>query len=122
MTTDTHMLHRNKGFKTWLTATLLAALLAAGLSAPALAGVRAQLDRNTVYEGDPVILIIESDGQHSGEPDLAALNRDFKVLGNSTSTRVSIINGRRSDKTSWTIQLEPRHKGKLTIPPVRVGS
>ncbi|MGB5305501.1 MAG: BatD family protein [Gammaproteobacteria bacterium] len=122
MTMDTHMLHRNKGFKTWLTATLLAALLAAGLSAPALAGVRAQLDRNTVFEGDPVILIIESDGQHSGEPDLAPLNRDFKVLGNSTSTRVSIINGRRSDKTSWTVQLEPRHKGKLTIPPVRVGS
>lgn len=105
-----------------LLATLLAGVFAACLSTPALAGVKAQLDRNKVYEGDPVTLIIETDGQHSGKPDLSMLNKDFKVLGNSTSTQVSIINGQRSGKTSWSIQLEPRHKGKLQIPPVRVGS
>ena len=101
---------------------LLAGLLSTCLAATALAGVNARLERNKVFEGDPVILIIESDGRQSGEPDLAALNRDFRVLGSSTSSQVSIINGRRSDKTSWTVQLQPLHKGKLQIPPVSVGN
>ena len=44
------------------------------------------------------------------------------MLGNSTSTQVSIINGRRTDKTSWTVQLAPRHRGKLQIPAINVGN
>ena len=116
------MMMQRKFFKTIFLATLQIAILSACLSAAALAGVRAQLDRNKVYEGDSVKLIIESDGRQSGEPDLATLNKDFKVLGTNTSTQVSIINGRRSDKTSWTVQLEPRQPGKLRIPPISLGS
>ncbi|MGB5442893.1 MAG: BatD family protein [Gammaproteobacteria bacterium] len=115
------MMQRRVFRNTFLT-TLLAVLLGTCLAATALAGVNARLERDRVYEGDPVILIIETDGRQQGEPDLAALDSDFRVLGSSTSTQVRIINGRRSDKTSWTVQLEPRHKGKLRIPPVSVGS
>jgi len=116
------MMLQQSGFKNTFLARLLAALLTACLSASALAGVQARLDRNKVYEGDPVLLIIETDGQQSGDPDLAALNKDFRILGNNTSSQVSIINGRRSDKTSWTVQLEPRHLGTLHIPPISIGN
>lgn len=102
--------------------TLLTGIFAACLAAPAQAEVIAQVDRNKVYAGDPLTLIIESDGQQSGQPDLSVLNKDFTVLGNSTSTQIRIINGRRSDKISWIIQLEPRNKGKLKIPPITVGN
>ncbi len=115
------MTMHKKTFRNTFLATLLSGLLFACLSAPVLAGVNARLDRNKVYEGDPVLLIIESDGRQAGEPDLSVLNKDFRVLGSSTSTRVSIINGRRSDTKSWNVQLEPRRLGTLRIPPVGVG-
>lgn len=115
MTQNQQSAHR---FLLWL----LAGLFALGLSFPALAAVSAHLDRNKVFEGDPVSLTIESDSRQTAEPDLSPLNRDFNVLGNSTSSQVSIINGRRSDRTSWTIQLEPRRLGTLRIPAIRVGS
>ncbi len=105
----------------YLTA-LVSGLLVVTLSLPCLAGVTAHLDRSKSYAGDPVTLTIESDGQQTGEPDLSPLNKDFKVLGTSTSSQVSIINGRHSSKTSWSVQLEPRHLGKITIPAVTVGS
>ena len=101
---------------------LITGLLALALSLPSLAGISARLDRNKVYEGDQVTLTIESDGQQTGEPDLAPLNKDFTVLGTSTSSQVSIINGLRSDRTSWIIQLEPRQRGKIQVPPLRVGN
>ncbi|MCF6211847.1 MAG: BatD family protein [Gammaproteobacteria bacterium] len=101
--------------------TLLTLLLML-TAGPSIAGVRATLDRNTIYAGDVFTLIIESDGQSSGQqPNLAPLERDFEVLGTSTSTQVSIINGRRSDKTRWHVQLQPRHRGQLRIPPLHVG-
>ena len=101
---------------------MLTALLIICQSVPALADVQARLDRNRVYEGDPVLLTIETDGQQSGRPDLAALDKDFRILGTNTSSEVSIINGRRSDKTSWNVQLEPRRLGTLHIPPINIGS
>lgn len=105
-----------------LLARLLTGLLISSLTLPALAAVSAYLDRNKIYEGDPVTLTITSDDRKAGEPDLSPLNKDFKVLGNSTSSQVSIINGRRSDKTSWSVQLEPRQLGKFRIPPLQVGN
>lgn len=116
------MMLQQRRFKNMFLASLLAVLLTACLSSSALADVQAKLDRNKVYEGDPVILVIETDGRQSGEPDLAALNKDFNILGSNTSSQVRIINGRRSDKTSWTVQLEPRHLGTLHIPPISIGS
>jgi hypothetical protein len=122
MMMDTTMPMLQTAFKNTLPATLLIGLLITCLSTVALAGVQAKLDRNRVYEGDPVILVIETDGRQSGEPDLAALDKDFRILGSNTSSQVRIINGRRSDKTSWTVQLEPRRLGTLRIPPISIGS
>ena len=102
--------------------TSLLVLLTLCISLSAGAGVQAQLDRNKVYEGDPVTLIIKSDGRRTDEPDLSPLEKDFIILSNSSSSQVSIVNGQRTDNASWTVVMRPRHQGKLRIPPITVGS
>jgi len=104
----------------WRASLLLLLLMLAITTSEA--AVRATLDRDTVYAGDIVTLTIESDARQSNlQPDLAPLEKNFEVLGTSTSTQVSIFNGRRSDKTLWQVQLQPRQSGRLRIPPVTVG-
>lgn len=101
---------------------LLVACFALLFSTLATADVRARLDRDRVYIGDPVTLVIESTGASSGEPDLSPLNKDFRVLGTGTSTQFSFSNGRSSNRTSWTVQLGPLQTGRLRIPSIQVGS
>ncbi|HEC28588.1 MAG TPA: protein BatD [Gammaproteobacteria bacterium] len=104
----------------WLTSLLALLLMLA--TVPGEAAVHATLNRDTVYAGGTLTLTIESDGQHSDQqPDLTPLGKNFDILGTSTRTQVSIINGRRSDKTLWQVQIQPRHTGQLRIPSIRVG-
>lgn len=105
---------------TWKSAAVFIVLWM--IAASAVADVRAYLDQSRVYEGDRVQLTIESSGlSPSGEPELAPLGEDFELEGTSTSRQTQIINGRRSDKTSWQISLLPRRVGAVAIPPIRVG-
>ena len=98
------------------------AMIALLLVQPALAEVRAHLDRSKVFIGDPVTLVIESTGSSSGDPDLSPLNKDFRVLGTGTSSQFSFSNGRSSNRTTWTVQLGPLQTGTLRIPPIQVGN
>ena len=87
------------------------------------ADVRAQLSRSTIFDGDTVTLVIESTDRDQGEqPDLSVLEQDFEVLGTSSSQQVQIINGRRTDKHQWQVELDPRRTGAISIPPIRVGT
>lgn len=89
---------------------------------PAQAAVRASFDRPQVIEGDPVILTIRKDGSAAGEePDLTPLAKDFDIEGSSQGSQVSIVNGRRSDLTYWSIRLAPKHTGTFQIPPISIG-
>lgn len=97
--------------------------VAMGACATADAAVRAQLERQVVPTGDALSLSIESDSRGSSErPDLSPLNTDFDVLGTSTSTEVSFVNGTRSDRTRWMVRLQPRHGGVIPIPSIKVGN
>jgi len=101
---------------------LLAGILMAVFLLPAQARVSASFDINPVTEGDPVVLTIRQQGQSTAaKPDLSPLRQDFEILGNNQSSQVSIINGRRSDLTSWSISLLPRHPGTIHIGPIPVG-
>ncbi len=84
--------------------------------------ITAQLNQTTVYEGDPVELVIESDRKLSDKPDLSPLGQDFQVQGTSQSSNFSMINGNTSYTQRWTITLLPKRKGQLTIPAISVGS
>jgi len=87
------------------------------------ASVRASLDRNSIYDGDTVTLTIEADGKDMGvKPDLSVLEKDFVVLGTSSSRRLQFINGKRSDQHQWQFELDPLRKGTLTVPAIPVGN
>jgi hypothetical protein len=101
----------------WL---LMALVLAAGVATPAVAAVRADVDRDQVYVGDTVTLVIESNDPAVGDPDLSALQQDFEILGTGTSSSFSMVNGRSSSLRSWRVRLRPRRLGELEIPALRL--
>jgi len=104
-----------------LLAVILLVLLATSQSV--WAEVRATLNRSTIQDGDTVTLVIEATGKDpGGQPDLAVLEQDFEILGTSTSQQIQFINGKRSGKREWQIELAPLHGGVLTVPAVTVGS
>lgn len=99
-------------------------ILALGAAATEVAGaaeVNAWLDRTRVAEGETVQLTLEAQGQVSGQPDSAPLQQDFDILGISTGSRISIVNGRTDARTTWTLTLSPKHGGTLSIPALQVG-
>jgi hypothetical protein len=92
-------------------------------SQTAWAGVRATLNRSTIQDGDTVTLVIEATGKDpGGQPDLSVLEQDFEILGTSTSQQIQFINGKRSGKRQWEIELAPLHDGVVEVPAVPVGS
>ncbi len=94
-----------------------------GASAASWGALRATLDRATAQVGQALTLNIESDGAQAGaSPDVTPLRKDFDVLGTSTSSETSIVNGSRSDRTRWLVRLQPRHAGSIDIPPISVGN
>jgi hypothetical protein len=84
------------------------------------ASVHAIVDRSQVSLGDTITLNIQSDGA-LGTPDLAPLQQDFQVLGTSTSSSLSMVNGRATRVTRLGIALKPRRAGTLVIPALAVG-
>ena len=104
----------------WL---LVLSLLLTLFSTSLWAGVSATLDRSAIAEGDTVTLTIKAEGQHAqgAQPDLSPLQKDFTLLGTSTSQQMQIINGRMSSSASLRVELEPKHGGRIEIPALKVG-
>lgn len=100
----------------WLWALLALSML------PVLARgeARAFVDRNEIQLGETVTLNIESDQGGAGEPDLSALGDDVRVVGSSSSTQISLINGQQSRRTLWGVVLEPLSEGVLGIPAIEI--
>ena len=97
-------------------------IISALLSVQAMAEVTASLNQESYYQGDLITLRIESDKNEKGEPDLTELKKDFEVKGSSTSSQINIINGSRSFKKTWNIELQAKATGQLTIPEIVVGN
>lgn len=81
--------------------------------------VSAHVDRTSISEIETVRLVISSD-KKSQPPDFSVLNKDFDVLGTSSSSRVNIINGKMSSTHEWVTTLAPNRTGRLTIPAITV--
>lgn len=88
----------------------------------ALGAVTASLDRDRVSLGDTVRLTITAtDNEELSEANLRSLGEDFEVLGSSTSSNTSIINGRMSQSRQVIIDLAPTRHGNLQIPSIHMG-
>ena len=101
--------------------TLLTFLLLLSASNTAWAEVKAFLNQDTFFEGDPITLTLETSGNGNTKPDLSPLEKDFDILGTSTSTQVNILNGHKRVKKGWTIELQPKRKGAFQIPIIQIG-
>lgn len=100
----------------------LLALLGCCSCISALAGVSVSLDRDHAALGERVQLLLQSDGDADGAPDIGPLSRDFDVLGSSHSSSMQIVNGHSSSQVQLRLVLSPKHAGTLTIPPLQWGT
>lgn len=100
--------------------TLFALLL--GAASAYAAGVRAWLDRETMQPGETVTLNVEAANDGDAQPDFSPLAKDFDLLGTSNSSSLSLVNGQASAKQLWAIGLQPKHEGRIEIPPLTVGA
>lgn len=88
----------------------------------ACAQVQASLDRSTAQLGETVTLTLRSHTAPLATPDLSPLAGDFEVLGQSSGSTSSFVNGQRSVEYSYGVALRPLHQGTLQIPPLTVGN
>ena len=98
----------------WLNGLLMLWLSAAIV--PVQAAISASIDRTRIGAGDTVQLTLKYDGITSSEPDLRPLQRNFTILGSSTSTSVQIGTGGSAESTEVALTLSPKRSGQLTIP------
>ena len=98
----------------WLSGLLMLWLSAAIV--PVQAAISASIDHARIGEGDTVQLTLRYDGITSSEPDLRPLQRNFAILGSSTSTSVRIGTGGTAESTEVALTLSPKRIGRLTIP------
>lgn len=89
--------------------------------AQAAADLRAWLDRDAMQLGETVTLNVEAASGDNATPDFSPLTRDFDLLGTSSSSSLSLVNGQASAKQIWAIGLQPKREGRIEIAPVAVG-
>ncbi|MHA6205159.1 BatD family protein [Dyella soli] len=86
------------------------------------ADVQATLDRTRVALGETVTLNLRLNGTGMVQtPDLGVLSHDFAVLGTSSNSSISIVNGQRTAQVTLGVALRPLHVGTLRIPPLSFG-
>ncbi|MBR6663474.1 MAG: BatD family protein, partial [Alphaproteobacteria bacterium] len=79
------------------------------------------VDKKVLSEGDVLSLSIVYSGDENGKPDLSALQDDFQIVSNSTSSQMNYINGVFSQSKKWTVGLKPLKSGKIVIKPISFG-
>ncbi len=86
------------------------------------AEINISLDKKNVTEGDTLFLTIEYSGDSSDSPDLSSLQKNFKIVSNSSSSQFTFVNGASSHLKKWVIGLQPLKSGKLVISPIKLGN
>lgn len=87
----------------------------------AYAQVEASVDHANLALGQSLTLTIVL--PDSGDkPDLTPLNANFEIYGTSSSSQMSIVNGKTSSQSSYQVTLMPKNPGKQVIPAFKVGN
>lgn len=85
------------------------------------AQITAQLSDTEVNPGQTFKLILTQDiSQNPGLPNLVSLQKDFVILGTERSVSYTLINGQANSVSQWTIVLEAKRTGRLTIPAITI--
>ena len=84
------------------------------------AELQAFVDRSTILESQTIELTLRSSSQ--GDPDFSVLEEQFNILGTRTNSQYQSVNGRVSSWIDWSLTLEPKSTGKITIPALSLNS
>ncbi len=101
-------------FKQLLSMALLVLSLISATVASA-AELTATVDRDTVIDGESVVLYIEGSNLQN-TPDLTALLQNFDIIHSGQSNSQSVVNGKRSNGFTMRLELKPKNTGAVTIP------
>lgn len=101
------------------------ALLVGSAAGADAADVQAQISSREAYVGAPLQLrLMVANASSHEEPEVPSVpGLDIRMSGTpSQSTQTTIINGRRTDRSStiYTWQITPRQAGTFQIPPINV--
>ncbi len=94
-----------------------------GIQYPAQASLTATLNKQQTSLDQSVQLTIVSDRKlDAQELDLSALQRDFDIIGRSSSSEISTRNGVAFNKSVFLLILMAKREGELSIPILRLGN
>ncbi len=102
---------------------VLGCLIALSFATQLHAAVRAWVDKSDIDETQAITLTVETQGtaRDVDPPDWSVLQQDFRTYGPGENRILNIVNGNVQSKSSFTIQLEPRRIGSITIPSFDIG-
>ncbi len=112
---NSHLKHLTLAFFAYIISVMF-------LHAQAFAQLSASVNQQSYYQGDPITLTIESDKSQRADPDLSVLQNSFEIKGSNASSQMNIINGNRSYKKTWEIELQAKTTGQFVIPEISVGN
>jgi len=104
-----------------IVAPMIVAMIMLICGAHASAAVRAWLEPDRITLGESSTLKIEADST-SAQIDYSALEQNFILRGQSSGTQISFVNGQRSMTVQYSVVLEPKEAGVITVPALAVGN
>jgi len=78
--------------------------------------LQSTVDRTSMSLNELLRLEVTIDKQGSGNIDFSALELQFTIIRRQKNSQSSLINGRISTQTQWTLLLSPKEVGDLLIP------
>lgn len=85
------------------------------------ADIQVKIDRQLIEANQTFTLQFESSDAVDGEPDFSPLEKDFRIISQSSGSNISIINGEYRKSRRWSLTLVALRDGKLTIPSIQFG-
>ncbi len=110
-------------------ALCFAVFAAATATSPAMAGgaarsdeVKVILDRAVVSHNETFKVRFTTAAGNAADPDWSPLQKNFHLRSKSQKLRQTTVNGVSRALREWSVQLQPRRAGQLTIPPLKFGA
>ena len=112
---------KNKIAISVIISVIFAGMLAPDTSAQSMDVVEAFVDRDLIYLDEQLTLtvVVNTEGGQAPLPELPPLGA-FTIVGSSTGSQISIINGQMSTQAYYQYTLQARQIGEYVIDPIKV--
>jgi len=86
------------------------------------ADIKVSIDRAKIQLNETFTLVFEANDDVDENPDFSPLEKDFQILNQSTSSNISLINGKYTKSLRWNVSLIALREGNITIPSIKFGA